>query len=374
MLAIEKGLRAKSFFASSVQDAIEQAQHELGADAFLLNSREAPPEARHLGAFEVVFGAQLDALSTVVPASHTPSSTDNLRQTVDEIRQMLGRIAASTRGLRVRYGPVEQMLIEMGVHEALACDIDESVQRRVGKRSVPQISRSQGLMECNPETILYELSNEILSRFEVAPEIGQVTALVGPPGSGKTSALVKLAVTQGLAAGRAVRLISADSQRIGAAEQLRAYAAILGASFHTADTAAALGQAIDSSPSNALVLIDTPGYSRALFRDLADDLAAFFSRRQNIDVHLVLTASMRSSDLADAADRFSIFRPAKLLFTRLDETSSFASVFCEAIRQQKPLSFLCAGQLIPEDLEPASKDKIASSLVGQLPYTNKAVA
>jgi flagellar biosynthesis protein FlhF len=374
MLSTEKGLRAKSFFASSVQEAIEQAQHELGPDAFLLNSREAPPEARHLGALEVVFGAQLDALSTVSPAPQATSSADNLRQSVDEIRQMLGRISASTRGIRARYGPVEQTLIEMGVNEELACDIDESVQRRLGKRLVPRISRSQGQVECDPETILYELSEEILSRFEVAPEVGQVTALVGPPGSGKTSALVKLAVAQGLALGKPVRLISADSQRVGAAEQLKAYAAILGASFYAAESAVALGQAIDNSPSNALVLIDTPGYSRVLLRDLGEDLAAFFSRRQNIDVHLVLTASMRSSDLASAADHFSIFRPAKLLFTRLDETSSFASVFCEAVRQQRPLSFLCEGQSIPEDLAPASKGKIASSLVSQLPHAIRAVA
>ena len=213
-----------------------------------------------------------------------------------------------------------------------------------------------------------------MSRFEVAPQIGQVTAVVGPPGSGKTSALVKLAVTQGLAAGKPVRLISADNQRIGAAEQLRAYAAILGASFHVAESATALGQAVDNSPSNALVLIDTPGYSRDLLRDLGGDLAAFFTRRQDIDVHLVLTASMRSPDLASAADRFSIFNPSKLLFTRLDEASSLAPVFCEAVRQQRPLSFLCAGQSIPEDLESATKDRIASSLVSRLPQALKAVA
>ena len=374
MPSTENGLRAKSFFASSMQEAIDQAQHELGPDAFLLNSREAPPEARHLGAFEVVFGAQLGGFSAVTPALQTATPPDDLRQSVEEIRQMLGRIAASSRGMNARYSQVEQALIELGVGEDLAGDIDESVQRRLGKRLVSKISRSQGSPECNPEAFLRELSDEIMSRFEVAPQIGQVTAVVGPPGSGKTSALVKLAVTQGLAAGKPVRLISADNQRIGAAEQLRAYAAILGASFHVAESATALGQAVDNSPSNALVLIDTPGYSRDLLRDLGGDLAAFFTRRQDIDVHLVLTASMRSPDLASAADRFSIFNPSKLLFTRLDEASSLAPVFCEAVRQQRPLSFLCAGQSIPEDLESATKDRIASSLVSRLPQALKAVA
>ena len=87
-----------------------------------------------------------------------------------------------------------------------------------------------------------------------------------------------------------------------------------------------------------------------MLQDGGSGLAAYLSRRQEIDTHLVLTASMRLIDLYRAAALYSSFRPSKLIFTRLDETSSMASVFCVAARRNLPVSFLAAGQSVPDDL------------------------
>ena len=173
---------------------------------------------------------------------------------------------------------------------------------------------------------------------------------------------------------RPVRLFSIDHYRIAAAEQLRTYAAILGVPFLLAETSLALAQAIDSAPADALILIDTPGYSAALLLELGEDLAAFLTRRRDIDTHLVLTASMRPADLRSTTDRFARFSPSKLIFTHLDETTSAAAVFSEAARTKKPVSFLCHGQAVPEDMVPASKDLIIDSLVRELPHALEAVA
>ncbi len=207
------------------------------------------------------------------------------------------------------------------------------------------------------------LRDELATRFKVDATIGQrgdrpqIIALVGPSASGKTTTLVKLAVLYGLSTRRPTHIISADAYRIAAADQLRSYAAILGLGFQAVETAGALRQAIEEHNRKDLILIDTPGHGPRDM-DAAGDLARFLASREDIDTHLVLTASMKSADLTRVVDRFEIFRPRKLLFTRLDETETFGPILNQAVRTAKPVSFLASGQQIPEDLEPATAERI----------------
>ncbi len=258
---------------------------------------------------------------------------------------------------------------------AIATQIEEAVTVRLNRRPVLDISRAHKIREWDADSIVQETMKELESRISVKSELGAMTALVGPPGSGKTTTLVKLAVTEGLLKRRPVRLISADAARIGAAEQLRSYAAILGVPFgSTRRTTAALGQALDRTPEGHLVLIDTPGLGPALFESAGIDLAMFLARRQNIDTHLVLTATTGNIDMESAAKRFDVFRPSGLIFTRLDETAFTGAIAGEAIRSGKPVTWLCGGQLIPEDIEPAPKERIAGTLVHQLPALLRSAA
>jgi flagellar biosynthesis protein FlhF len=367
-------LYVKSYFASSVQDAIETARHEMGVDALLLKSRPAPAEARHLGEFEIVFGSYAEVQPLAPETPPASQGVDDLRRQMDEIRGLLLRNAAAAASVHGRQPLLEQLLLDAGVDIVLAADIEECVQNRLNLRSVQEISRVRKPREWEADAVLQETTAEIEDRFTVKPELSRITALVGPPGAGKTTTLVKLAVSQCLTAGRPVRLISTDTQRIGAAEQLRTFAAILGVPFQTAENSAALGQAIDAAPSNTTVLVDTPGLSPAMLGDLGNELAAFLAGRQEIDTHLVLTAPTRPSDLAATANRFEVFRPSRLIFTKLDETDSLGPLFSEAARARKPVSFLCGGQMIPEDIELASKNRITGSLVRNLPKALRAAA
>jgi len=364
-------LFVKSYFTSSVDEGMAQARADLGPDALLLNTREAPPEARHLGEYEVVFGV---ASNTCVPPPTTGGDAmEDLRVRMEKLHELVTRMGKPRWPSTTGTDQLEESLVDRGVDREMAREISESAWQRASAHTPLQIGGRRPA-EPDPHAVLSEALDEIGSRFEVSPELKRISALVGPPGSGKTTTIVKLAVAHGLAAGRPVYLLSTDHYRIAAVEQMRTYSAILGVPFQSCETTIALAHAIDSAPDNGLVLVDTPGYSRAALEESAGDLAAFLSRRQDIDTHLVLTASMRPRDQRHIADSFEIFRPSKLLFTRLDDTDAYGSMFCEAARRNLPLSFVAAGQLIPEDLAAATKHLITDSLVRKLPKVVRVAA
>ena len=191
-----------------------------------------------------------------------------------------------------------------------------------------------------------------------------MVALAGPPGAGKTSALVKLAIQYGLTEHKRVQILTADTYRIAAAEELRSYAAILGIGFQVMETAGALEQALHEFRQKDLILIDTPGLCRSEM-EAAEDLAKVLAAHHpGIDTHLVLPASMRAADLRRVSEQYSIFHPRKLLFTRLDETETFGPILSRSIRLGIPVSFLSRGQRIPEDLEPATVDLVLDLVLG----------
>jgi flagellar biosynthesis protein FlhF len=356
-------LYVKSFFADSVEETLDRARIELGPDALLLNEREAPPESRHLGAFEVVFGVNPTPASGIPP--NPGLAMVNLGERVRELREIVGQQRASAEATARSRTPIWDELVKGGMDGELAADIVATVRQRLRVRSVTQIGRSQ--QQWSAADVTREIAAELRSRLTVAPEIGSRCALIGPPGAGKTTTLVKLAVSRGLAAGRRVCLVSLDDRRIGAAGQLQAYAAILDVPWRLAYELDTLQEVIDGTPSDTLLLIDTPGQTALSMEDSGAPLAKFLRRRQDIDTHLVLTASTRETDLRRAVDRFAAFTPDKLLFTRLDETEDTGSMISEAIRTVKPISFLSTGQLVPEDLQAASADRLVEPLARRLP-------
>ncbi len=357
-------MHVKSFFAATVEDALAAGSRELGPEALLVQSRKAPPEARHLGAYEVVLALASPPPALTVPgdAGAQPMAREfsELRRQLDAMRRSIARsTVAAPRWLAPSSmtAGIFTALIEAEVDLHLAEQIAEAVAARLGVSAV------------DTPAALAAAAAEIEGRFSVDATLGKkgaserLVALVGPPGAGKTTTLAKLAVTYGLAARRPVALISADHYRIGAADQLRAYAAILGVAFELAETPRALAQALELHHGKELILIDTPGLA-ADEMDQGADLADFLASRGDIDIHLILSASMKPADITHAVERFEIFRPAKLVFTRLDETGTLGPVLNEAARTQKPISFLTSGQQIPEHLEAATKSRIIGSLLG----------
>ena len=375
----EHSMRIKSYFAAAVEDAMAQARQELGPEAMLVNSRKAPPEARHLGEYEVVFAAenapgQAEGAAAQVQlqggnADRLAIDVASLKNELEGMRRALVRSAfapARWSGVSPTASEAYAALAAQEVLPSLAREIVEAAEARVSaaRTTVPRAAQSE-----EKASWRQALVEEVRSRFTVEPSLGRgespprVAALVGPSGSGKTTTLVKLAVQYGLASRRPVVLLSVDTFRIAAAAQLRSFAAILGVGLQVLETVGALAQAIEENRGKDLILIDTPGFGPA---DMEADcgLAHFLSSRSDIDTHLVLSSSMKAADVTRMVDRFEIFRPQRMLFTRLDETESLGPIFNEAARTGKPLSFFANGQRIPEDLEAVTWDRLVERLLG----------
>ncbi len=125
-----------------------------------------------------------------------------------------------------------------------------------------------------------------------------------------------------------------------------------------------MAQIIEENRNKGLILIDTPGLSRAEL-DGYEEWAHFFSTRNDIEKHLVLSASMKNADLSSVVDRYRAFGPDRLLFTKLDETATLGAIWSEAVRTGLPLSYWTSGQRIPEDLEEASKIQLPEAILKQ---------
>src|SRR5579863_6939826 len=316
-------MKMKSYFASSVEAAVAQARSEMGPDALLVNSRKSPPEARGLGEYEVVFATlpEHTEQKPVPPTAAVTAAADNsetgqqdpVMRELARLRRQMEEMGFALNGLNARGSSALAPEFAEVFAQLLENDFSIEIARKI-------VKQAQGRLEADPaswprrkmpfdrESIALAVQTELEALVLVDASLGtgnggaSVVALVGPPGCGKTTTLVKLAVRYGLAASRPVHLISTDTQRIAAAEQMRTYATLIGASFDAVESTRSLQQAITANAGRGLILIDTQGYASGEM-DAAAELAHLLSCQANTEVQMVAPASMRGADLSRTVDR-----------------------------------------------------------------------
>lgn len=330
---------------AAVAPAIEQIAAPIAAFA-APQSAEAP-----VITIETTAPAAVASTAPVNPITTGPviiarddEQLSQLRQEVAGMRHLIERemnrfTDERLRGSAVRANALD-LMDEYGFDAGLARDVATQIPADIDP------SRARGLM-----------LGLISKKLPIAPvdpmETGGVIALVGPTGAGKTTTIAKLASRFAEAhAARDVALVTTDTQRIGAREQLYGFGRQLGIAVHEANSGTDLNQLLQKLADYKLVLIDTAGLGQ---RDRALTAQLQWLRAAGqIRTLLVLPANTAFQDMDEVVRRFSAANPQGVVLTKLDETGRFGSALSVAVDHRLPITWVTDGQDVPEDLYRAS--------------------
>lgn len=298
----------------------------------------------------------------------TPAATSaamlSISQEVASLKSMVKDLVTQTRQRQMPNIPEElfdhyMRLIGNQVAEDVAGDLIASLQRNVRPEHFAQA-------EIIKEKIIEHLEKLITTTGPIVrgKKSGpHVVALIGPTGVGKTTTLAKLAANLMLKEKHKVGMITLDTYRIAAVDQLRRYADIIGAPLRVVSGAEDLKEAVRVMGDCAFLLIDTAGRSPNDTMKL-NDLRGILATIEPDEVHLVLAATASENCLQLALSRFGDVRADKIIFTKLDEAANVGVLLNVARKASKSISYFTTGQDVPDDIEQARGRRLAQLIMG----------
>lgn len=353
-------MQVKKFQAATIQEAINLVKGDLGSDALILSTRKlTKQQGSSTGTAQELF-----EINAMAGQRHGDSSGldrpdlsafDGLKSELKSIKEMIFPLSQARHLMACFDANPEAIdlyakLIRHGIAEAHA----EAFLNRGGAFEKPAPHASNGLHE--------GVLNEVLKVIDVTDPFAHtegriVAAFVGPTGVGKTTTIAKLAADLSLKQKKQVGLISVDNYRIGAVEQLKTYAGILGVPCFPAFSRADLQAALRRLEARDVILIDTAGQSHY---DTArmEEMEALIGRDRSIKTHLLLSVVTSESEMHAAATKFGRLNFSSYIFTKADETKARGIIINQLLKQRMPVSFVTTGQRVPEDIFKATKTGI----------------
>jgi len=357
-------MHIRTFRAASLQDALEDIRRQMGDDASVLYTRQVREGwMGWLGktSVEVTAGLRDD---------HDSARQDSRSDQPAPVSHHFNSPAVVHSAHHGRHGyPLElqdlrSLLLVAGVDDIVADRWIESTYA-FGVAMATGVEPGQWIEHLR-QTVARGI--RVAGPIHVPPAGRRVVALVGPTGVGKTTTIAKLAAGFRLEAKRSVALVTIDTFRIAAVQQLQAYAEIMDLPMEVVQNPEDMQPALQRLGDVDLVLIDTAGRSPRSDTRI-EQLRAMLRAAQPDETHLVLSATSSRDTIQNILDGFSAVRPTAAILSKLDESAQLASVMAAFEGRNLPISYMTTGQQVPDDIETADAD----SLVGNLLATHMAV-
>ena len=390
-------MKIKKYLAPTLKEATEKMKAELGSEAIILSTRVVEDKTLNniVRLFEITSGIEEEKIEvnqdilvdeTVIqeepemvveekntapavekkPLNNNPSPIINhIKEPNDlPIEKLKSPFSFSTpaKNTKSKLNSVVKQPIDDELKDVIDTLINHEVQKPLIKMVVNQLKKSKNLLTtANLDDYVISCLSSLIptTDFQLAKgKSSKVVALVGPTGVGKTTSIAKLAAISKILHNLDVGIISIDTYRLGAIDQLRIFSEISNIDLLVAYEPEEIPGLVAKLKNKDLILIDTVGRSQKNKEELRN-IRKFLDKVPLDDIFLVLSATSSAKNMMDAADKFSLFNYSSFLFTKIDEAITYGNLINITMNYNKPIIFLTNGQVIPDDIISADSEFIA---------------
>lgn len=396
----------KKFTAKTEKEAVENAKRELGEGVVVMNVREIKPKGflsflkPHMTEVTVAleeesekYTAAVSAINSVIASSQaaepqpapamTPVAEETVRKESSAIEEKLDSLQSLLEQQLQKPEEDKEEKSDKGSEKEEETEIDKFIKllhntmldNEVDEKYAKEIIDEIGQINKPNMPFDYALANiyqKMILKFGmpscITPaESGiKMVFFVGPTGVGKTTTIAKIASIFRVDQKKKVALLTADTYRIAAAEQLRTYANILEVPFRIIYTVEEIERAIEDFRDYDYILIDTAGHSHQnqTQKESMRNLIHSVDDKIEKEVYLVLSATTKYRDLISIADSYKEMTDYKLIFTKLDETTTLGNLLNLRLYTDAELSYVTYGQNVPDDIEEFNPQSTVKQLLG----------